>query len=155
MTRAARWTSEDAAKHQAKVRALTLPTLNPAKKLAVWSDPAAARDPTLEKKRSKYGAYRVTDEQGRTYDSKKEMRQFHELLLREKAGEISDLRRQVRFALNVNGIHICDYVADAAWTENGAEVVADTKSEATSKIQSYRIKKKLMLAIWSIEVKEL
>lgn len=44
-----------------------------------------------------------TDANGVVFDSKAEMRRYHELRLLERAGEISNLRRQVAYPLVVNG----------------------------------------------------
>lgn len=91
---------------------------------------------------------------GFTFDSRKEARRYTELKSLQMAGEISMLELQVRFPLEVNGQKICDYVADFVYMENGMQVVEDVKSEATSKLPIYRIKKKLMRAIHDIDIVE-
>lgn len=77
------------------------------------------------------------------------------LELRARAGEITELQRQVRFALVVNGIHICDYVADFTWKEGAQRKVADVKSVMTRKLPAYRLKYKLMQACHGITLDEL
>lgn len=53
--------------------------------------------------RSKYGNHRVTAADGTTFDSKRELARYHELELLQKAREISNLKRQVRFPLTCDG----------------------------------------------------
>jgi hypothetical protein len=98
--------------------------------------------------RSKYGNKKADG-----FDSKKEGRRYAELQLMERAGEISNLRRQIEFSLHVNGEHICVYRADATYERNGRLVVEDVKSPA-SKTPIYRIKKRLMAAVHGIEIEE-
>src|SRR5689334_15462951 len=99
--------------------------------------------PVVRVKRPKYGNRKVVDADGNTHDSSREYRNWCELELREKAGEISQLRRQVPFALVVNGILVCQYIADAVYVEGAATIVEDTKSEFTRVKPEYRIKVKL------------
>lgn len=131
-----RWTEQDLQSFHSRVR-MSLPA------------PIIAKP-----KQTKYGNTKVVDADGLTHDSKREYRRWCELQLRERAGEISNLRRQVVFDLVVNGLLVCRYVADAVYDENGAKVVEDTKSEPTRKKRDYVLKKKLMRAIHGIEVKE-
>lgn len=95
---------------------------------------------------------------GETFDSRKEAHRYGELLLLQKAGVISDLKRQVKFELipsqRVNGKvaeRACTYVADFVYTENGKKVVEDTKGFRT---KDYIIKRKLMLYIHGIQIRE-
>lgn len=98
------------------------------------------------------------------YDSKKEKKRAVTLSLMEKEGLISDLREQVSFELIpaqygiVNGKRkclerACKYISDFVYTENGQMVVEDTKSPIT-RTKSYIIKRKLMLHIHNIRIKE-
>ena len=118
--------------------------------------------------RSKYHSRKVT-RNGITYDSQKEAGRHYELLLLEKAGVISDLRRQVEFVLIpaqrepdtvgkrggiIKGKTIeqkCSYVADFVYTEKGRPVVEDTKGFRT---KDYIIKRKMMLYFYGIRIKE-
>ena len=111
---------------------------------------------------------------GVTYDSQKEYKRFCELSLLQKAGAITDLQRQVKFVLipaqyetyeryGKNGKRLkdgqrciekeCSYYADFVYKENGKTIVEDTKSKAT-KTTEYIIKRKLMLYIHGIQIKE-
>lgn len=88
------------------------------------------------------------------FDSKKESRRHTELVALERLGKISGLAMQVPFACVVNGIHVCDYVADFTYTEGERRVVEDVKSEHTRKLPVYRLKRKLMLACHGIQISE-
>lgn len=104
-------------------------------------------------KRHKYGAKRTVVD-GIAFDSAKEARRWAELQLLERAGAITDLRRQVPFDLAVNGVVVCRYCADATYRENGELVVEDTKSIITRKNRTYAIKRKLMKAVHGITIRE-
>lgn len=109
---------------------------------------------------SKYGNH-VSEINGIKFDSKKEGRRYLELLDKLKYGDISDLRLQTQFTLiegfkTVTGETVKPerYVADFTYFENGKFIVEDVKSDATKKKDVYKIKKKQMLDIYGIEVKE-
>lgn len=106
---------------------------------------------------AKYGNRKVTAD-GQTFDSRKEYRRFCELRLMEKAGEVADLRRQVRFELlpaqRIDGKVVersVTYIADFTYTENGQTVVEDTKGIRT---KEYILKRKMMLFFHGIVIKE-
>ena len=108
--------------------------------------------------RSKYHSKKVTKD-GMTFDSLKEHRRFCELSLLEKAGKVTDLHRQVKFELipsqRVDGKVVeraCTYVADFVYMENEKKVVEDTKGFKT---KDYIIKRKLMLWVHGIQIKEI
>lgn len=103
--------------------------------------------------RNKYGAVRTTIH-GETFHSKREALHWLVLLQRERAGEITNIKRQVRYQLNVAGDHICDYVADFTYTENHPGkgfVVVDVKGYETPE---YKIKRALFRAIFGFEITE-
>lgn len=81
-------------------------------------------------KRNKFGAIAVR-QGGRRFASKAEARRDAELDLQQRAGLISDLKRQVPFKLVVKGVLICTYVADWTYTEGDKEVVEDKKGVKT------------------------
>lgn len=117
----------------------------------------------------KYHNKKVT-RNGITFDSKKEADRYSELLLLGRAGVITDLQRQVEFVLiptqreadtvGVRGgikkgkvIELpVKYVADFVYKENNKIVVEDTKGFKT---KDYIIKRKLMLYIHGIRIKEI
>jgi len=49
---------------------------------------------------------------GRKYDSKFEAKYAEELEFRKLAGEIVDIKPQVKIDIKVNGVHICNYYCD-------------------------------------------
>lgn len=107
-----------------------------------------------EKKKRKYRNEPVVVD-GERFDSKKEARRWVILQSLLKLGAIRNLRRQVRYDLVVSGIVVSHYTADFVYEEtNGTEVVEDTKSEATCQDRAYGIRKKLMLALYGIEIRE-
>lgn len=107
------------------------------------------------KKRSKYGNKKA-QVSGHTFDSIKEAKRYGELKMMQKAGLIGFLELQVVYELKVNEQKICSYIADFVYVDakTGEKVVEDVKSPATRKIAKYRQKKKLMKAIYNIEIKE-
>lgn len=108
----------------------------------------------LFRQASKYGNRRSWSPVcNRTFDSLAERKWGEDLRLLEQAGEISDVRYQVRFPLVVGDIKICTYVADFCWTEkNGTRVTADAKGFVT---KEYRLKAKLMQALYGVTIREL
>jgi hypothetical protein len=97
---------------------------------------------------------RVTLLDGHRFASQKEARRYAELCLLLKAGEIRDLVLQPRYAFVVNGVKVCSYVADFAFTrKDGTSVVEDVKSTAT-KTPLYRVKRQLMRACYGIDIQE-
>lgn len=95
---------------------------------------------------------------GITFDSKKEARRYKELMLLLQAGKITNLELQKKYELipkqrKSNGkLELaCSYVADFVYIEGGIQVVEDVKGKAT---RDYIIKRKLMLKVHGIEIKE-
>jgi hypothetical protein len=109
----------------------------------------------LNRKRTKYGAKAKRCREGVMHQSTLEARRCSELHLMQKGGLISDLEAhpQPRYRLDVEGVHICDYLADFRYldTETGEEVVEDVKGWRT---EVYKLKKRLMLACFGIEIRE-
>ena len=102
---------------------------------------------------NKYGARKMTAPDGQVFDSVKEFHRWGVLRLLERAGKISDLKRQVKYELipKQEGERACHYVADFVYHEDGKLVVEDCKGFRTD---AYKIKKKLMLWVHGIKVKE-
>lgn len=112
---------------------------------------------------------------GKKFDSLKERNRWNELNLLQRAGKISDLQRQVKFVLIPtqyekyeryskktgkrlkDGLRVVEkevpYYADFVYMKDGKKIVEDTKSEAT-KTKDYIIKRKLMLWVHNIRIKE-
>lgn len=117
----------------------------------------------------KYGNKKVIVD-GITFDSKREARRYSQLKLLERAGQIKDLELQKEYILipaqrepdtigSRGGIkkgkvieHAVKYKADFCYTENGVLVVEDTKGMRT---KDYIIKRKLLLYVHGIKIKEI
>ena len=121
--------------------------------------------------RNKYQAIKTTID-GIEFDSRKEARRYQELMLLQRAGAIRNLQRQVKYVLIPAQYDIyarlgkkgqrlkdkkvllereCAYVADFVYEENGKTVVEDTKGVKT---KDYTIKRKLMLYVHNIKIRE-
>jgi len=124
--------------------------------------------------RRKYGNKKITAGSGQVFDSKKEYRRWVELSLLERAGEITNLQRQVPFLLipeqRAPSTEVYKkgsragqpkpgpvlerrvvYIADFVYQQNGEAVVEDTKGIKT---KEYIIKRKLLLYQYGIRIKE-
>lgn len=101
-------------------------------------------------KRSKFGAVRTTVD-GITFASKLEAARWGQLKLLERAGEIRDLRRQVRHELvGYGGKKVCPYISDFDYvTKPGLPVTEDAKGVITP---VFRIKAKLFAAQMGREI---
>lgn len=117
---------------------------------------------------SKYNA-KKTEYNGMTFDSKRELKRYMELELLEKNGDIKNLQRQVKYVLipvqrepdiigKKGGVkkgkvieRECSYTADFTYEEDGETVVEDSKGFKT---KDYSIKRKLMLYVYGIKIKE-
>ncbi len=122
---------------------------------------------------SKYKSKKVQID-GIIFDSKREANRYIELRLMEKAGEIQDLQLQVKFILipsqyeyvprysEKTGKRLkdkkvciekeCAYIADFTYLKNGIFVAEDTKGFRT---KEYIVKRKLMLYVHGIRIKEI
>lgn len=92
---------------------------------------------------------------GITFDSQKESRRYQELTAMQEAGHIRNLELQPRYDLVVDGDKLGYYQADFRYTvvETGVVVTEDVKSPAT-KTPQYRIKKKLVKALYGVDILE-
>ena len=88
---------------------------------------------------------------GKRFASKREAKRYQDLKHLQNAGMIKYLECQPRFNLEVNGLKICDYIADFIYQCQGQTVVEDSKGFRTP---LYKLKKKLMRAVHGIEIVE-
>src|SRR5204863_9843199 len=104
-------------------------------------------DAPASQKRSKYGAVKTTVD-GIVFDSKREANAWAQLRMREKAGQITDLQRQVPFDLFCptpgDDEVVCRYFADFTYRDVVAGRpmqlhVVDAKGKRTA---MYELKKK-------------
>lgn len=139
------WTLNDVLKHNKRVRGNKIPP-QPQKSF-------------IGQSRSKYGNTKVVVN-GTKYDSKKEAKRSEELETQERLGLISNLEKQKKYVLQPSfkfknhTIREISYIADFVYKEKGSVVVEDVKSPITRKNPVYQIKKKMMMYIHGIEIKE-
>ena len=120
---------------------------------------------------NKYKNRKVIAADGSVFDSKKELRRWYELQAMQAEGKIHNLERQVKFTLiptqrepstigKRGGLHLgkviekeCYYLADFTYNlPTGEKVVEDAKGFKT---KEYAIKRKLMLYVHGIRIKEI
>jgi len=108
-------------------------------------------------KRNKYRNIK-TEVDGLRFDSMAEGRRYASLRLLERAGEISDLRRQVPFELlpsvkyegSARATGPTKYLADFAYTDkSGKQIIEDCKGMETD---IFRLKRKMMLVLLGLEI---
>jgi len=80
----------------------------------------------------------------------KEGRRYQELVLMQRAGQISELILQPAFEIKVNGQLICKYIADFRYIEKGEDVIEDVKGVKTA---AFQLKRKLMKAVHDIDIR--
>jgi hypothetical protein len=110
---------------------------------------------------SKYKSRKVVAD-GMVFDSRKEYQRWCELSLLEKAGEIHNLQRQVKYvvipAQKENGKTVerqCSYIADFVYEKDGKTVVEDVKGYKKGQAYAvFSIKRKLMLKEYGIRIVE-
>jgi hypothetical protein len=89
---------------------------------------------------------------GITFHSKKEAARYNVLKILNNAGEIAYLELQPRYNIVIKSVKICAYVADFRYKDKyGNLYVEDVKGVKTS---AYQIKKKLIKAIYNIDILE-
>lgn len=121
---------------------------------------------------SKYGNKKV-EYQGITFDSKKELQRYMVLLDAQRNGKITDLQRQVKFELipaitedYVEHLKTKDkvktrtvqlaitYTCDFTYRKDNKLIIEDVKASKTMLTKEYQLKKKMMLAIHGLVIKE-
>ena len=110
------------------------------------------RDPAV-RRRSKYRNVRTVID-GFKFSSKKESSRYVELKYLQSKGLVSHLRLQPKFPLVVNGVRVANYFGDFAYVDcDGNPILEDVKSGPT-RTAAYVLKKKLVKAIYGIEILE-
>lgn len=98
------------------------------------------------------------------FDSKKEARRWQELCILERAGKIHGLKRQVGYLLiqaqydeaGKKLEHAASYRADFVYWQDGELVVEDVKGYRKGPAyQLFTLKRKLMLSVYGIRVREI
>ena len=145
----ANWTLADIEAHNAKV----------GKRGQKPALPAPSDEPAA--KQSKYRNVRTVVD-GIVFDSKREAQYWAELKIRERAGDLVNLQRQVRYPLcclshdyKINGeaiqVQVSEYVADYVYTDKNGQHVVDAKGKRTA---MYQLKKKWLALQANIEIEE-
>lgn len=102
---------------------------------------------SLERYRKKFPDF---DNKFIYFRSKKEAKRYIDLVLLQRAGEISNLQTQVRYPLTVRKMHVCDYIADFRYTtKDGKVIIEDAKGMRT---QMFNLKRKLFEAIYEQKI---
>lgn len=103
----------------------------------------------------KYKNIKVTIN-GVQFDSKKEAGYYNLLQLKKKAKLIDHFEMQVKYDIIVNGHKIGFYKSDFVTYKDGQVLeVIDVKSEMTKKLPVYRLKKKLIKALYGFDIVEI
>lgn len=110
---------------------------------------------------NKFKAQPVQDPDFGRFDSKREHQRFHLLRLREKAGEIKDLKRQVPYTFNVNGKVVGKIVMDFTYRERrplGTKLVPERWDHVDEDCKGYqtplsKLQHKLFAAIFGREIR--
>jgi hypothetical protein len=96
-------------------------------------------------RRRRWTSAKITKVGGETFPSRAEARRWQELRFLEAAGEISELSRDPRFALEVNGCGIGRYTGDFRYIDkSGAVVVEEVKGRES---RDFRLRWKLAQAL--------
>ncbi len=89
------------------------------------------------------------------FDSKREAARYFELLILTREGEIKDLVLQPTLECWVKDLKVCNYKADFSYMENQfGKWVSVTEDCKGMKTPVYKLKKKLVRAIYGIEIRE-
>jgi hypothetical protein len=99
---------------------------------------------------TKYRAKPVTID-GIRFASQAEARRYGHLKIMQGIGHIEGLVVHPRFPISVNGKKVCVYEADFEYRVGANRVIEDVKGVATP---VYRLKKKLLSALYGIEITE-
>lgn len=160
-----RWTDMDLAEALARNACLRIaPESRPQarQRVDLQTDPAIRSGPqpsTEPPARKKYGNVPV-ELDGVKYDSGKEARRHQELLILEREGEIADLKLKPKYVFEHNGVRIGSFTPDFSYVEGGKIVIEDVKGidrktgKKPTSTEGYRLRKRLLLAFYGLEVRE-
>ncbi len=106
----------------------------------------------MSERRGKYNA-RKTEVDGFIFDSRKEANRYQELKMLEAAGEIANLVMQVRYPCIINGKTVCSYIADFEYITTVDDKL-HTEDVKGYKTDVYKLKKKLVEALFDVQIEE-
>jgi hypothetical protein len=93
---------------------------------------------------------------GILFDSIGEALRYMALKNLQRAGKISDLRRQQSYQIEIKGHKFCKFKPDFEYiTEEGQQVIEEVKSSGTAKDPSYRLRKKAFELYYGLTVTEI
>ena len=98
----------------------------------------------MKRNYSKFKAVRTTIDEI-TFASKGEANRYKELKFLEGVGSIQSLVLQPKYPIDLYGEHVCDYVADFEYIEDGKIIAEDFKGVRTA---VYLLKKKLFNLVY-------
>lgn len=116
----------------------------------------ALLDKKEKKKGNKFGAIK-TEYKGRIFDSKKEAQRAFELDCMIRAGEVTKVEYQPKYEIVINGQKVSNYFGDfRVHYPDGRVEVEDVKGlKRGASYQIFRLKKKLVKALFGIEIIEI
>lgn len=92
---------------------------------------------------------------GLNFDSKREASRYLELKMAEKHGRIRNLKLQYVYPIVIDGVYVTTYTADFVYEELvGGEWQPVTEDAKGYPNETYPIRKRLMKAVYGIEVRE-
>ena len=121
---------------------------------------AEARE-ILNQPKKKRGRYNVVPVERRTMDgvvfaSEAEMKRFADLQMLERAGEISDLRRQQSYDIEIKGHHFCTFTPDHEYlNKKGTPIIEEFKTGMSVKDKDYQLRKRAFELYYGLTVTEI
>lgn len=99
--------------------------------------------------RDKFNIKRVDGPDGSQYRSGLEREYHQELRIREKVGEIGDIRREPQVYFEINGVRICGYKPDFTYFDFklGIQIWDECKGAATDRIEGWHLRQNLWRAL--------
>ncbi len=109
----------------------------------------------MERVAAKYNNEAVTVD-GHRFPSLREARRYQELIALQAEGLIKDLELHPVYPLIVNGMKIGKYTADSRYFDclKGEMVVEDVKGGQVTVTQAYKLRKKLVKALYNVDIVE-
>jgi hypothetical protein len=92
-----------------------------------------------------------TEIDGHVFDSRREAERYIILRAMNADGSISSLTLQPELPIVINDVKVCKYIADFRYEQNGRVIFEDAKGIRTA---VYRLKKKLVKAVYDIDIVE-
>lgn len=90
---------------------------------------------------------------GIRFASRSEGARYVELKVLERAGKIAALELQPRYEIDVNGHKICAYVGDFRYLDGGKHGKLTVEDRKGFKTPVFKLKAKLMRAVYGIDVR--